>query len=161
MRLGITRFLATRAEDETVLVYLSCHGIQDRKHLYFAAADTRLVSALRCHNGWATGVAFSADGAMLTSSDADGAVALHDVGSGTYVHVLRSEGGIVNAMALSPDGTLLAAAYENGTIAVWELATGGHEFWRLHSGFVNDVVFSPSQRLLASAGKDGTVRLWR
>src|SRR3974377_1681524 len=36
------RFLATRAENETVLVYLSCHGIQDRKHLYFAAADTRL-----------------------------------------------------------------------------------------------------------------------
>jgi len=63
-------------------------------------------------------------------------------------------------VAFTPDGTLLAAAYENGTIAVWELATGGHEFWRLHSGFVNDVVFSPSQRLLASAGKDGTVRLW-
>ena len=64
-------------------------------------------------------------------------------------------------VAFTPDGPLLAAAYENGTIAVWELATGGHEFWRVHAGFVNDVVFSPSEWLLASAGKDGTVRLWR
>lgn len=46
LRLGITRFLTTRTPDETVLLYLSCHAIQGRMHLYLAAADTRLGAPL-------------------------------------------------------------------------------------------------------------------
>src|SRR5690349_7403491 len=46
MRLGITRFLATRTPDETVLLYLSCHAIRGRIHRYLAAADTLLGSPL-------------------------------------------------------------------------------------------------------------------
>jgi hypothetical protein len=41
IRRGIAAFLAGRRPDETVLVYLSCHGIQDaRGRLLFAATDT-------------------------------------------------------------------------------------------------------------------------
>jgi glucose/arabinose dehydrogenase len=41
IRREIAAFLHDRGEDETVLVYLSCHGIQDaRGRLLFAAADT-------------------------------------------------------------------------------------------------------------------------
>jgi WD40 repeat protein len=41
IRREIAMFLHDRGEDETVLVYLSCHGIQDaRGRLLFAAADT-------------------------------------------------------------------------------------------------------------------------
>jgi nucleoside phosphorylase len=41
LRLAVTAFLADRSPDETVLVYLSCHGILTaRRRLYFAAADT-------------------------------------------------------------------------------------------------------------------------
>jgi hypothetical protein len=42
VRLAISRFLAGRSADETVLVYLSCHAIRDRARLYFAATDTWL-----------------------------------------------------------------------------------------------------------------------
>jgi hypothetical protein len=43
IRLEIARFLAGRAADETVLVYLSCHGTLDtRGRLMFAATDTDL-----------------------------------------------------------------------------------------------------------------------
>lgn len=40
IRLGIAEFLGGRDTDETVLVYLSCHGIKDRERLYFAATNT-------------------------------------------------------------------------------------------------------------------------
>ena len=41
IRRGIAAFLDGRKRDDTVLVYLSCHGIQDsRGRLYFAATDT-------------------------------------------------------------------------------------------------------------------------
>ncbi|HEY1823004.1 MAG TPA: caspase family protein, partial [Trebonia sp.] len=42
MRLAVSRFLAGRSADETVVVYLSCHAIRDRTRLYFAATDTWL-----------------------------------------------------------------------------------------------------------------------
>ena len=41
IRRGIAAFLDGRKRNDTVLVYLSCHGIQDsRGRLYFAASDT-------------------------------------------------------------------------------------------------------------------------
>jgi excisionase family DNA binding protein len=41
IRHEIDTFLAGRVTDETILIYLSCHGIQDeRGRLYFAATDT-------------------------------------------------------------------------------------------------------------------------
>lgn len=42
LRVGIEEFLAGRAAEEIVLVYLSCHGVLDaRRRLYFAANNTR------------------------------------------------------------------------------------------------------------------------
>ena len=40
-RRAITKFLSGRSTDDTVLVYLSCHGVPDKRNrLYFAATDT-------------------------------------------------------------------------------------------------------------------------
>jgi WD40 repeat protein len=39
-RRGIISFLRGRDAEDTVLVYVSCHGILDGGHLYFAATDT-------------------------------------------------------------------------------------------------------------------------
>ncbi len=52
IRQEIESFLSGRGPDETILIYLSCHGIQDdRGRLYFAATDTKKkqprVSAVR------------------------------------------------------------------------------------------------------------------
>lgn len=42
VRLAIDEFLAARITDETVVVYLSCHGLLTaRRRLYFAASDTK------------------------------------------------------------------------------------------------------------------------
>jgi hypothetical protein len=119
------------------------------------------LTVLRRHTGWATGVAFSPNGARLVSSGADGTVQLHDARTGEAATVLRAGDGIVNAIAVSPDGTLIVGAYETGAMTIWEIATGRQETLLGHAGHVNDVAFSPHGFALASAGKDGTVRLWR
>ncbi|GHG68593.1 caspase, EACC1-associated type [Streptomyces griseocarneus] len=42
IRLGVEDFLTDRRPDDLVVVYLSCHGLEDaRRRLYFAATDTR------------------------------------------------------------------------------------------------------------------------
>jgi bifunctional DNase/RNase len=41
LRMGVDGFLASRRAEETVLVYVSCHGVLNpRRRLYFAAGDT-------------------------------------------------------------------------------------------------------------------------
>jgi YVTN family beta-propeller protein len=43
LRLAIENILSDRLRDDLVLLYLSCHGVQDRRgRLYFAATNTRL-----------------------------------------------------------------------------------------------------------------------
>ena len=42
IRVGVEEFIADRAPDDLLVVYLSCHGVRDAPgRLYFAAADTR------------------------------------------------------------------------------------------------------------------------
>lgn len=42
VRLAVSRFLAGRSADETVVLALACHAIRDHARLYFAASDTWL-----------------------------------------------------------------------------------------------------------------------
>jgi hypothetical protein len=155
---GETIFGAAFSPDGTFVAAACADGAI---RLWSTAGGGSPVAVLRRHTGWATGVAFTADGRQLVSCGADGLVQLHDAMSGEVSGALRAGDGIVNAIALSPDGTLIAGAYETGAVTVWEVASGRHETLPGHAGHVNDVAFSPHGRALASAGKDGTVRLWR
>ena len=109
-------------------------------------------------------VAFSPNGQLLASADADGTVRLWDPATGPYGPVLHdSSGGHggVNGVAFSPDGKLLASADGAGTVRLWDPATGHLADSPLQAGSsVNGVAFSPDGKLLASADADGTVRAW-
>ncbi|HEY0936790.1 MAG TPA: caspase family protein, partial [Trebonia sp.] len=57
IRQAVARFLSGRSPDETVLLYLSCHAIQDRGQLYFAGTDTwlRYPQGSAVPAGWVVG----------------------------------------------------------------------------------------------------------
>ena len=125
--------------------------------------DGSPVASLTGHGPAAvTALAFSADGELLASGDAEGMIALWPLPDGGPVtQILDAHAGHVRAVAFHPDELRLASCGEDGRIAVWALS--GELLAEADAGgAVEAIALAPSgDRLLASCARpDPFVRVY-
>jgi WD40 repeat protein len=126
-----------------------------------AAAARPGMAVLTSHGGAVTSVAFSQDGTILATGNADGTVRLWNAATHRPIAILTGHTGAVTSVAFSQDGTTLATGNADGTVRLWNAAT--HRLIRTltsRDGRVNSVAFSPDGTTLATGNADGTIRLW-
>jgi transcriptional regulator with XRE-family HTH domain len=106
-------------------------------------------------------VAFSRDGKILATGDADGIVWLRNL-TGYFSGIFISQAGPIYSMVFPPDGKTLISGSANGTFQLWSLDTGrqiGHDSRDYPPRFAT-VAVSPDGKTLASGNANGTVWLW-
>jgi WD40 repeat protein len=103
-------------------------------------------------------VAFSPDGAILATSDADGIVALWPTRKRGRPRLIRQPP--VASLAFAPDGATVATGSYDGKVRLWRVADAALLRVLPGNGTVWSVAFSPDGHRLASGGEDKLVHLW-
>ena len=126
----------------------------------FAYADLdKSIFAEAC--GSILSVAFSPDGKLLATGDANGRINLWQVTDGRQILVCKGHTHPVRAVTFNPQGNMFASGSEDQTVKLWNVNTGEcFATMQGHSGQVWSVTFSPDGKILASGSDDQTVRQW-
>ena len=121
----------------------------------------QLIVNLTGHTYGTYSVAFSPDGAMLTSGGGDLAVRLWDVATGQLKTTFIGHSGHINNVTFSPDGSIVAGGTDD-EVWLWNVTTGQSVAILEHKDGVRNVAFSPDGATLASTSwsNDSTVKLW-
>ncbi|MFM7426736.1 MAG: NACHT domain-containing protein [Elainella sp.] len=108
-------------------------------------------------------VAFSPDGRLLASSDAEGEICLWQVSDGKQILRCKdTQNHWVWSVCFSPDSQTLISSSEDKVLRVWNVSTGEClQELRGHSNWIFAVAFHPSSEYLASSSEDQTVRIWK
>jgi WD40 repeat protein len=107
------------------------------------------------------GVAFSPDGDLLATGDAEGGLRLWQVADGQPLMKFEGHLGWVWSVAFSADGKTLASCSSDKTIRLWDIKTGQClQVLEGHISSVWSVAFSADGQLLASGGDEPAVKLW-
>jgi WD40 repeat protein len=97
------------------------------------------------------GLAFSSDSAYLATGDADGAVSIWSIASGTKVADLLGHTDAVFGLAFAPGDSTLATSSFDGTVRVWSTSPGVPALRFATGGLTFGGSTSPGGQLLVAA----------
>ncbi|KAI0741907.1 WD40-repeat-containing domain protein [Daedaleopsis nitida] len=132
---------------------------------HISQRDGRFVQlSMWSHAAKVTSIAFSADGALVASTSADGTLkaaswaAPRQSAFGRIV-TMAGHTAAVLAACFSASGELVASASEDHTVRLWRMSDGAClAAFAEHTDAVTHVVFSAEEDAIWSAARDGAVR---
>lgn len=140
---------------QAYLQNVNLHNV-DFSHCYFSKSIfTQSFSGV-------TAVAFSRDGQILATGNANSEVHLWQVADGQRLLTLQGHTGWVRRIAFSPNEQVLASVSEDSTVKLWRLENG--QCWQTlseHTDSVYSVAFSPDGSIIASGSNDLTIKIWQ
>jgi WD40 repeat protein len=111
--------------------------------------------------GGVLAIAFSPDGQLLATGNANCEIHVWRVSDRQRLLTLQGHAGWIRKVAFSPNGQTLVSSSEDGTIKLWNLPSGEYQSTLYEStDSVYGVTFSPDGQLLASCGDDCLIRIW-
>lgn len=140
---------------QAYLQNINLHSV-DFSHCYFSQ------SVFTQAFGGVTAIAFSPDGQILASGNANSEIHLWQVADWQRLKTLVGHTNWVRRIAFSHDGATIASASEDLTVKLWQVEDG--QCWQTlsgHTGGVHSVDFNDDGSMLASAGSDSTIRIWQ
>ncbi|OPY74467.1 MAG: WD domain, G-beta repeat [Syntrophorhabdus sp. PtaU1.Bin050] len=124
---------------------------------------TRITHHIGTHLHQYCGVAITADGLRMVTTNRDRTACLWDIASGQCLMVFRGHTGeVCPSTAFTNDEKHIITAADDGTLRMWDCATGGCILiLNGHKGDVSNFVISPdNRRIVSSSYYDRTVRVW-
>eukprot|EP00002_Diphylleia_rotans_P007623 TRINITY_DN17282_c0_g1_i1.p1 TRINITY_DN17282_c0_g1~~TRINITY_DN17282_c0_g1_i1.p1 ORF type:complete len:608 (+),score=126.31 TRINITY_DN17282_c0_g1_i1:71-1894(+) len=138
-------------------------GDDNKVYIYSLESDVlKPAGTFERHRGAVMCIAYSPDGTLIASGDANREVVVWERQS----RAVKCEGWVfhtarVSAIAWSPDSQLVATGSLDQSIIVWNVAkpTERRQFKGAHQGGVNSVAFADNLSLVSS-GQDSCVKSW-
>uniref|UniRef100_A0A7C3PKJ0 WD40 repeat domain-containing protein n=1 Tax=Oscillatoriales cyanobacterium SpSt-418 TaxID=2282169 RepID=A0A7C3PKJ0_9CYAN len=115
---------------------------------------------LGTYSSLSTPVAFSPDGKILASGEANGKVGLWNPENGQKLRMLTGHHKPVTSIVFSKDGKLLASGGSDGSIRIWETHSGKVQKVVNLLDEVVEVAFGLDNQLLISSKQYGNVLFW-
>ncbi|MEQ8997984.1 MAG: NACHT domain-containing protein [Coleofasciculus sp. B1-GNL1-01] len=111
--------------------------------------------------GFVLSVAYSPNGQVFATGEANGKIRLWQVANGQQILIFQGHTDWVSSVAFSPDGKILASASHDMTVKLWDTNSGKClKTLHGHSNRIRTVAISLDGMILASGGDDQTVKLW-
>ncbi|BAY28521.1 WD-40 repeat-containing protein [Nostoc carneum NIES-2107] len=106
-------------------------------------------------------VAFSPNGKIIATGDANGEIRLWQIDDGQQILICKGHTGFVRSVAFSPDGQTLASASVDKTVKLWSISDGKCiKTLQGHSDRIESLAVSPDGQLLVTGSVDKTLRIW-
>ncbi|MGB7415624.1 MAG: NB-ARC domain-containing protein, partial [Thermosynechococcaceae cyanobacterium] len=133
---------------------------QSLRNVNFAHSDLA-TSTFTETFGVVLALAYSPDGRLFATGDANGEIRLWRVSDSKQLFCCRGHTGWVLSVTFSADGKILASSGIDYTAKLWDVSIGEcRQILRGHCNLVWSVAFSPDSQILASGSADHTIKLW-
>jgi WD40 repeat protein len=150
--------LAGWTSDQTIRIWDTATGKELRR--IGEARGSRINGIYFFGGTYASNLAFSPDGSVLTVGTAGGTVRRWEVETGKELAEANGHRDLVHTLKITADGKNVVSAGVDRTVHVWDVGTGAELRHFALPGDVTQTAFAPDGQSVAVGNPEGTLALW-